>query len=138
MSPTMRHRLHRQARRLCVECREQRARFKYRGQVRPDRDHTLCFRTEVERQRADRATWLLPLFALFNSASNSLQPRRRRSRERTAVNDRLGRLRGSGRRVGCVRGLKLARRPPTGSIVRSAGLLVSVRSIPRIEDADGR
>ncbi len=57
MSPAVRHRLYRHSQRLCVDCREQRARFRFRGRVRADRDHTLCFRcfrAEVERQRARR------------------------------------------------------------------------------------
>jgi hypothetical protein len=29
---------------LCVDCRERRARFRYRGVVKADADHTLCFR----------------------------------------------------------------------------------------------
>ena len=29
---------------LCVCCRERRSLFRYRGAVRADRDHTLCFR----------------------------------------------------------------------------------------------
>lgn len=42
---------------LCAECRARKALFKYRGQVRADRDHTLCFecyRAEVNRARARR------------------------------------------------------------------------------------
>jgi hypothetical protein len=31
-------------RHLCLGCRSQRARFRYRGRVRADRDHSLCFR----------------------------------------------------------------------------------------------
>ncbi|MEN3339933.1 MAG: hypothetical protein V7647_3609 [Acidobacteriota bacterium] len=57
MSPAVRHRLYRRWSRLCIECREQQARFKFRGRVRADRDHTLCFRcfrAEVDRQRAAR------------------------------------------------------------------------------------
>ena len=41
--------------RLCAACRERKARFKYRGEVRADRDHTLCFecyRGQVNRTRA--------------------------------------------------------------------------------------
>jgi len=30
--------------RLCVECRQRRARYVYRGLVKADHDHTLCFR----------------------------------------------------------------------------------------------
>jgi hypothetical protein len=29
---------------VCVSCRERRSLFRYRGAVRADRDHTLCFR----------------------------------------------------------------------------------------------
>ena len=42
-------------RRACESCRLRRARFQYRGVVRADRDHTLCFecyRAERERNRA--------------------------------------------------------------------------------------
>ena len=40
---------------LCQRCQERPARFRYRGEVRADRDHTLCFecfRSERERRRA--------------------------------------------------------------------------------------
>ena len=43
------------SRRLCATCRERKARFKYRGEVRADRDHTLCFecyRGQVNRIRS--------------------------------------------------------------------------------------
>ena len=42
---------------LCAMCQERKARFRYRGEVRADRDHTLCFkcyRGEVNRARARR------------------------------------------------------------------------------------
>ena len=42
---------------LCERCRDRTARFKFRGVVRADRDHTLCFecyRREVNRARARR------------------------------------------------------------------------------------
>jgi len=44
-----------QVRRLCQVCHQRKARFQYRGHVRADRDHTLCFecfRAEQNRQRA--------------------------------------------------------------------------------------
>jgi hypothetical protein len=44
-----------EGRHVCRGCRAHRARFRYRGQVRADRDHTLCFRcfrAEVNRLRA--------------------------------------------------------------------------------------
>ena len=40
---------------LCQSCRDRKARFRYRGIVRADRDHTLCFecyRSERDRQRS--------------------------------------------------------------------------------------
>lgn len=40
---------------LCQRCRDRKARFRYRGAVRADRDHTLCFecyRSERDRRRA--------------------------------------------------------------------------------------
>lgn len=42
---------------LCQRCRDRKARFRYRGVVRADRDHTLCFecfRRERVRARARR------------------------------------------------------------------------------------
>lgn len=42
---------------LCAVCQERKARFRYRGEVRADRDHILCFecyRGEVNRARARR------------------------------------------------------------------------------------
>ena len=42
---------------LCAACQERKARFRYRGEVRADRDHTLCFecyRGEINRARAHR------------------------------------------------------------------------------------
>jgi hypothetical protein len=47
--------LSRQFRKLCERCWERKARFRYRGVVRADSDHTLCFecfRSERERRRA--------------------------------------------------------------------------------------
>lgn len=44
-------------RRLCQACRDRKARFRFRGEVRADRDHTLCFacfRSQRERARAAR------------------------------------------------------------------------------------
>jgi hypothetical protein len=45
------------ARQTCQSCRDRKARFRFRGAVRADRNHTLCFecyRSERERQRAMR------------------------------------------------------------------------------------
>jgi len=44
-------------RQTCQSCLDRKARFRFRGSVRADRDHTLCFecyRSERERQRAMR------------------------------------------------------------------------------------
>ena len=43
------------ARKLCHSCRERKARFRFRGVVKADRDHTLCFecfRSARDRRRA--------------------------------------------------------------------------------------
>jgi hypothetical protein len=55
MSAASIRRLTRPSRHLCLGCGTQRARYQYRGAVRADRQHTLCFRcfrSERERQRA--------------------------------------------------------------------------------------
>ena len=57
MSNSERHHRSRRFRTLCTACRERKARFRYRGEVRADRDHTLCFecyRAEINRARARR------------------------------------------------------------------------------------
>ena len=56
MSNSQRRRV-RHFRVLCSTCRERKARFRYDGEVRADRDHTLCFecyRRELDRLRARR------------------------------------------------------------------------------------
>lgn len=55
MSPSAVRRLRRHERHICLQCRSHRARYQYRGYVRADRDHTLCFqcfRAQCERTRA--------------------------------------------------------------------------------------
>ena len=57
MSSSQRHRRSRRLRTLCAACQERKARFRYRGEVRADRDHTLCFqcyRAEINRARSRR------------------------------------------------------------------------------------
>lgn len=57
MSPSAIRRIDRHERHVCLECRSHPARFQYRGEVRADRDHTLCFRcyrAELNRARARR------------------------------------------------------------------------------------
>jgi uncharacterized protein involved in tolerance to divalent cations len=54
MSPARRLRLARKALRTCACCSEIQALFRYRGVVKADREHNLCFRcyrAEVNRQR---------------------------------------------------------------------------------------
>ena len=68
----MAHRQTRRSRGRCESCRDRKARFQFRGQVRADRDHTLCFecfRRERERQRARGlvAQYPLPLEAPLSS-----------------------------------------------------------------------
>lgn len=48
-----------QLRQRCQRCRDRKARFRYRGAVRADGDHTLCFecyRSERERRRGKSDT----------------------------------------------------------------------------------
>ena len=67
MSPAAARRLHREERHVCLACRSHPARFRYEGEIRADRDHTLCFRcfrAEVNRARArglTEVTMPLPL-----------------------------------------------------------------------------
>ena len=45
-----------QARRSCQACHDRKARFRFRGKVRADRDHVLCFacfRAQRDRHRAE-------------------------------------------------------------------------------------
>jgi hypothetical protein len=59
MSHRERRRRSRQRRTLCAACTDRKARFRHRGEVRADRDHTLCFecyRGELNRVRAQRLT----------------------------------------------------------------------------------
>ena len=62
MSMTARHES-KKAEHMCQGCRGRKARLQYRGEVRADRDHTLCFecyRSERERMRAQRLTDVRP------------------------------------------------------------------------------
>ena len=43
-APRSHERAHRMQRHTCSACRTRPARFRYRGQVRADTDHDLCFR----------------------------------------------------------------------------------------------
>ena len=49
------HSQSKEVRRRCESCEQRKARFRFRGVVKADRDHTLCFecfRAERERRRA--------------------------------------------------------------------------------------
>jgi len=78
MSTTARHE-NRNARRLCQSCRDRNARFQYRGQVRADRDRTLCFecyRSERKRRRAHTLSAMdLPMLRRLFPPSPTLSER---------------------------------------------------------------
>src|SRR5687767_10624446 len=75
MSISERHRRSKHFRTLCAACQERKARFRYRGEVRADRDHTLCFecyRREINRARArrlDERILLPPMISPFGPAA---------------------------------------------------------------------
>ena len=79
MSPAAARR--RRRRHVCIACLSRRALFRYRGEVRADRDHTLCFRcfrSEVERARARRlgeVTTRAPLKMELARPVNHARPR---------------------------------------------------------------
>jgi hypothetical protein len=57
MSNNEHHRMSKRFRTLCAACQKRKARFEYRGEVRADRDHTLCFecyRAQINCVRARR------------------------------------------------------------------------------------
>ena len=59
-----------QLKQLCQRCRDRKAKFKYRGRVSADRDHTLCFecyRSERNHLRAEGLAERRPLRALTPS-----------------------------------------------------------------------
>jgi hypothetical protein len=63
-------------RKHCQSCHARKARFRYRGHVRADRDHTLCFecyRAEKDRRRARSAAPNRALKSPFDDAM--LSPR---------------------------------------------------------------
>ncbi|MCU0251566.1 MAG: hypothetical protein MUE61_15270 [Vicinamibacterales bacterium] len=72
-------------RRLCLACGERRPLFSYRGVVKADRDHTLCFecyRAEVNRLRACR-------LRAFDAGASIANPRPQPSK---AIGDRAALL----------------------------------------------
>jgi hypothetical protein len=74
MSNNERHRRSKRSKTLCAACQERKARFKYRGEVRADRDHNLCFecyRGETNRARARR------LWVGYRSQTSGSLPRMR-------------------------------------------------------------
>ena len=92
MSSNERRRRSKHQRVLCAACQERKARFRYRKEVRADRDHTLCFecyRSEVNRTRArrlaegaTRAQLPLPLGSWRDSGGRVLNDRQRLHRQR--------------------------------------------------------
>jgi hypothetical protein len=55
---------------LCADCQRRKARFKYRGRVKVDRGHVLCFQcwcAELNRSRARQLA--LPLLSEWRQAS---------------------------------------------------------------------
>jgi hypothetical protein len=93
MSSSERQRRSKRARVLCAACQERKAKFRYRREVRADRDHTLCFecyRSEVNRTRARRLaegaprppTALHPVGSLQAVAGRALDNRQLMHRQR--------------------------------------------------------
>ena len=92
MSSSERRRRSKRVRVLCAACQERKAKFKYRKEVRADRDHTLCFecyRREVNRTRArrlaegaTRAPMPFPLGSSRTSGGRVLDDRQRVHRQR--------------------------------------------------------
>ena len=104
MSMTARHE-NRKSRQMCQRCQDRKARFQYRGEVRADRDHppslcelrrasTLCFecyRSERERQRARKDSWVQsPMLRSLSGVRPTLSDRelahRRRMLEHLGTN----------------------------------------------------
>ena len=64
----------RPARHLCADCRERKARFEYRGHIRADRTHVLCFqcfRAQREQIRARQLKGTVPFFPGFDEKGDS-------------------------------------------------------------------
>lgn len=100
MSSRERHRQSKRLRTLCAACRERKARFMYRREVRADRDHTLCFecfRGQVNRTRAQGLSHVMRPPApgavgdLAPAAGRHLDDRQRAHRQRML--DHLQRMR---------------------------------------------
>ncbi len=99
MSHRERHRQSKRVRTLCAACRERKARFRYRREVRADRDHTLCFecfRGQVNRTRAHRLSHVMrppapPAVGDLFPAGRRLDDRQRAHRQRML--DHLQRVR---------------------------------------------
>ena len=76
MSSSEGHRRPSHVRRLCADCRERNAKFRYRGAVRADRDHTLCFQCYRARINRARAYQMVSSFRPSGFAANRpLAPR---------------------------------------------------------------
>ena len=79
-------------RHACQSCRNRKARFRYRGSVRADRDHTLCFecyRSERERQRARRLIKAQAVGGSLGDRQMAHRPTMLAHMENTVVRSRL-------------------------------------------------
>ncbi len=69
-------------RHACQSCRDRKARFRHRGAVRADRDHTLCFECyRRERQRARRLATVPVAHAVRAALSSAASGRALGARE---------------------------------------------------------
>lgn len=55
------------SRRLCLTCARRRPRFRYRGVVKTDADHTLCFQCYRAQLQRSRAALMAAAYARFAS-----------------------------------------------------------------------
>ncbi len=79
---------------LCQRCCDRKARFRYRGVVRADRHHTLCFqcfRSERERVRAQGIREAAPALSGLFAAANRPPLTTAQREHRQAMLDRLRR-----------------------------------------------
>ena len=77
--------LSRKVLRLCRSCAERKARFRFRGVVKADRDHSLCFecfRAERDRRRAQLLAEAAPRQSSLHFAPTTLTQRATEHRRR--------------------------------------------------------
>ena len=90
MSSSERQRQSKRLRTSCASCCARKALFKYRGEVRADRDHTLCFecyRAELNRARAKRL--IEPLQSTMAAGAGYREHRRDEDAGRLAHRQRM-------------------------------------------------